>query len=73
MPFQLSDVLKAIGPTASIIFAAWIFLSFLQTRYDSAVERYRGLLASYRDGGQAQDARDRTSARFRSTPGAAPS
>jgi hypothetical protein len=50
MSFQLSDVLKAIGPTASIIFAAWIFLSFLEARYDAAVDRYRELIAAYRKG-----------------------
>jgi hypothetical protein len=38
---ELSDVLKAIGPAASIIFAAWIFMGFLQQRYDAAVSRYR--------------------------------
>ena len=32
MNFELSDVLKAIGPAASIIFAAWIFTGFLQQR-----------------------------------------
>ncbi len=27
--FELKDLLSAVGPTASLIFAAWIFLSFL--------------------------------------------
>lgn len=52
MPFQLSDVLKAIGPNASLIFAAWIFLSFLQARYDAAIDRYRSLVAESRTGDQ---------------------
>ncbi len=58
MQFQLSDVLKAIGPTASIIFAAWIFLSVLQTRYDSAVDRYRDLVRIYRNGDEPAERHD---------------
>jgi hypothetical protein len=46
--FELKDVLTAVGPTASLIFAAWIFLSFLQQRYTSAYERYRSLISEYR-------------------------
>jgi len=45
---QLADVLKAVGPNASIIFAAWIFMGFLQQRYDNAVDRYRQSVADYR-------------------------
>ena len=45
---QLADVLKALGPNASIIFAAWIFMGFLQQRYDSAVDRYREAVGDYR-------------------------
>src|SRR3978361_552843 len=48
MNFELSDVLKAIGPAASIIFAAWIFMGFLQQRYDAAIDRYREVVAQYR-------------------------
>ena len=47
---QLADVLKAIGPNASIVFAAWIFMGFLQQRYDSAIDRYRGAVGDYRSG-----------------------
>lgn len=47
--FQLKDVLQAIGPTASIVFAAWIFMGFLQQRYDSASERYKATVDQYRD------------------------
>ncbi len=46
--FPLKELLQAIGPTASLIFAAWIFLSFLQQRYMSAYEHYRQLLAEFR-------------------------
>lgn len=45
---QLADVLKAIGPNASIIFAAWIFMGFLQQRYDSAIDRFRESVGDYR-------------------------
>jgi hypothetical protein len=55
--FQLSDLLKAIGPTASIVFAAWIFMGFLQQRYDAAVDRYRELIAEYRDNAPSDDRR----------------
>lgn len=46
--FQLNAVLKAIGPNASIIFAAWIFMGFLQQRYDAALDRYRSAVGDYR-------------------------
>ena len=46
--FQLNAVLKAIGPNASIIFAAWIFMGFLQQRNDAATDRYRSAVGDYR-------------------------
>lgn len=49
MEFTLQQVLQAIGPTASIIFAAWIFMGFLQQRYDAAVDRYRQIIGKYRN------------------------
>jgi len=48
--YSLKDVLQAVGPTASLIFAAWIFLSFLQQRYTTAYEMYRSLIDEYRQG-----------------------
>ena len=45
---DLGDVLKAIGPNASIVFAAWIFMGFLQQRYDSAIDRYRSAVGDFR-------------------------
>lgn len=48
---QLGDVLKAIGPNASIVFAAWIFMGFLQQRYDAALDRYRQAVGDYRSEG----------------------
>ena len=45
---ELSDVLKAIGPNAAIVFAAWIFMGFLQQRYDAALDRYRQAVGDYR-------------------------
>jgi len=50
MNFDLKDLLQSVGPTASLIFAAWIFLSFLQQRYVAAFERFRELADSYRQG-----------------------
>ena len=47
--FDLKDVLQAVGPTASLIFAAWIFLSYLEQRYSAAYERYRALVAEFRE------------------------
>lgn len=46
--FELKDLLQAVGPTASLIFAAWIFLSYLQSRYTVAYEHYRALIAELR-------------------------
>lgn len=48
---QLSDILKAIGPNASIVFAAWIFMGFLQQRYDAAFGRYQQAVGDYRSNG----------------------
>lgn len=50
MDFQLKDVLGAIGPNASMIFASWIFMTFLEARYSNSYDRYRSLIDSYRDG-----------------------
>jgi hypothetical protein len=44
MTFELKDILTAIGPNASIVFAAWIFMGFLQQRYSVALERYGSLI-----------------------------
>ena len=49
MHFQLKDVLTAIGPSASIVFAAWIFMSFLQNRYSQAFQLYRELIQECRE------------------------
>jgi hypothetical protein len=58
MSFDLSDVLKAVGPAASIIFAAWIFMGFLQQRYDTAVSRYREAISDFRTGKHRPDRHD---------------
>lgn len=57
MTLDLSNIFKVIGPAASIIFAAWIFMGFLQVRYDAAVDRYRALIGQYRDGSDKDDRR----------------
>jgi hypothetical protein len=56
MDFQTQDLLEAIGPNATLIFAAWIFLSVLQSRYNAAYERYRSLIDTFRNG-NARDTR----------------
>ena len=49
MSIDLKELLQTVGPTASLVFAAWIFLSYLQTRYEAAAIRFRELLDEYRD------------------------
>jgi hypothetical protein len=48
MDFDLKDVLEAIGPSAALVFASWIFLGFLEQRYVAAYERFRKLVEEYR-------------------------
>lgn len=54
MAFQMKDVLSSLGPSASLVFAAWIFLSFLQTRYTGAYQLYRELISELRERGEDQ-------------------
>jgi hypothetical protein len=49
MAFEMKDVLGAVGPNAGLVFASWIFMQFLQTRYGNAYERYRTLINDIRD------------------------
>jgi hypothetical protein len=55
--FDMKDLLQALGPTASLIFAAWIFLSFLQARYTTAHQLYRALIAVFREHNERDDRR----------------
>jgi hypothetical protein len=48
MDFNLKDVLEAVGPSAALVFASWIFLGFLEQRYVAAYERFRKLVEEYR-------------------------
>jgi hypothetical protein len=50
MDFELKDVVEAVGPNASLVFASWIFMTFLQARYSAAYDRYRSLINDYREG-----------------------
>jgi hypothetical protein len=50
MNFKMKDVLDAVGPSASLVFASWIFLSFLQQRYVAAFQTFRSLVDAYRKG-----------------------
>src|SRR4051812_16356159 len=58
MSFVLADVLKTIGGSASIVFAAWIFMGFLQQRYDMALERYRAAVGDYRSAKLSNERRE---------------
>lgn len=48
MDFQLKDVMEAVGPSAALAFAAWLFLQLLQQRYSASYARYRELVESFR-------------------------
>jgi hypothetical protein len=50
MDFELKDVMEAVGPSAALAFAAWLFLQLLQQRYTSAYTRYRELVNNFRTG-----------------------
>lgn len=47
--FDIKAVLDAVGPTASLLFAAWIFLQYLNQRYIESVKRLRALIRERRD------------------------
>ena len=57
MTFDISKIFMAIGPAASIIFAAWIFMGYLQARSDSALGRYHAMIGTYRDGDMSEERR----------------
>ncbi len=57
MDFSLSALLRTIGSTASIIFAAWIFMEFPQ-RYDSSVDRHRSMISNYGTEALSSERRD---------------
>lgn len=48
MAFELKDVVGAVGPSAALAFAAWLFLQLLQQRYSAAYSRYRELVDAMR-------------------------
>jgi len=48
MDFELNDVMEAVGPSAALVFAAWLFMQLLQQRYTAAYTRYRELVQAYR-------------------------
>lgn len=50
MDFELKDVMEAVGPSAALAFAAWLFLQLLQQRYTSAYTRYREMVDNFRTG-----------------------
>jgi hypothetical protein len=50
MSFTMKDLLAAVGGNAALVFAAWIFMTYLQGRYSAAFTLYRTLIGGYRDG-----------------------
>jgi len=56
--FKLKEVMEAIGPSAALAFAAWLFLQLLQQRYSAAYTRYRDMIDAMRNGadGKRRDA-----------------
>jgi hypothetical protein len=48
MSFDTANLMNKVGSAAPMIFAAWLFVSFLQNRYESAIDRYRELISTYR-------------------------
>lgn len=49
MHFELKDVLNTAGPTATLVFASWIFLQYLNQRYMAAYDRYMSLIDAFRN------------------------
>jgi hypothetical protein len=58
MDIDLREIMSAVGPNSALVFAAWIFMGFLQQRYMAAYDQYRGLISQYRDGDLAGDRHD---------------
>jgi hypothetical protein len=52
---DLLAILNAVGPSATLSFASWWFLSFLQGRYASSYDRYRALIDEFRQNRDATD------------------
>lgn len=49
MNFDAVTLMNKVGSAAPLIFAAWLFVVFLQNRYEAAIDRYRELISSYRN------------------------
>jgi hypothetical protein len=52
--FELQEVMDAVGPSAALAFAAWLFLQLLQQRYLAAYSPYRELVDSFRNNAQGK-------------------
>jgi hypothetical protein len=59
MDVDLKEILNTAVPTASLIFAAWIFLQLVNMRLQSALDRCQTLADEFRRG-QAQPARQKS-------------
>ncbi|MDB5390010.1 MAG: conserved rane protein of unknown function, partial [Planctomycetaceae bacterium] len=49
MKLDLKLILDTAGPTATLVFASWIFLQYLNQRFADASLRYRELLSEFRE------------------------
>ncbi len=58
MELNLKDILNTAAPTATLVFAAWIFLGLVSSRLQSAIDRCQALADEYRRG-HAQEERKR--------------
>ncbi len=50
MNFDLKEVLNTAAPTASLVFASWLFLQLLNMRFEGAMARYERAIDEYREG-----------------------
>lgn len=55
--FDVHQVLQIVGPTASLLFAAWIFLQYLNQRFIESVARLRELAENLRTSETKDDRR----------------
>jgi hypothetical protein len=46
--FDLKDVLNTAAPTASLIFASWLFLQLVSSRYEATIVRYERAMEELR-------------------------
>jgi len=50
MSFDLKEVLNTAGPTATLVFASWLFLQLVTMRFEGVTQRYEKLVEELRAG-----------------------